>query len=89
MSPSDVKEVSLELKITGSAHLENPAKMLNFFTDFIASPISDKLNNCSVVSYILEFFKFAGVVPTYKSKVPLHLNNYQPISLISVFSKKL
>ena len=39
------------------------------------------------MSYLLDLFKIARVAPFYKFNDSLILNNYRPISLLSVFSK--
>ena len=87
MTPSDIKEITLGLKLTGGGHLEIPAKMFKIIIDLISEPLSSIFNKCIEISYFPDIFKIARVVPIFKSNDPLLLNNYRPISLLSVFSK--
>ena len=87
LTPSDVKEITLGLKLTGGGHLEIPVKMIKTLIDLIAMPLSNIFNKCIEISYFPDLFKIARVVPVFKSNDPLSVNNYRPISLLSVFSK--
>ena len=49
--------------------------------------MSDIFTSCMEQSYFLDVLKIGHVVPIFKSKEPLMLNIYRPISLLSVFSK--
>ena len=87
LTPNAIKEITLGLKLTGGGHLEIPAKMFKIVLDLIAVPLCDIFNKCIEISYFPDLFKIARVVPIFKCNDPLLLNNYRPISLLSVFSK--
>ena len=80
LTPSEIKEINLGLKLTCGSHLEFPAKMFTIIIDLISVPLTNVFNMCKEM-YFSDLFEIARVLPVVESNDPLLLNNYQPISL--------
>lgn len=66
-----------------------PINILILIKDLISPPLQ-KIFNCSFDRGIVpEKFKIANVIPAHKKGSELCVNNYRPISLLSVFNKLL
>ena len=87
LTPSKIKEITLGLKLARGYHLEFPAKIIEIIIDSIPPLLSNTFNKCIEISYFPALFKITRVVPIFISNDPLLLKNYQPIYLLSVFSK--
>ena len=87
LTPCEIKEITLELKLSGGGHLEVLASRFKIIIDLIPVPLSNDFNMCIEMSYFLDLFKIARVVPINKSNYPILLNNYRNFSLLSAFSK--
>lgn len=63
-----------------------PIKILKLIKEYVSVPL-ETIFNCSIsTSTVPDKFKIASVIPVYKQGSQFILNNYRPISLISVFS---
>ena len=87
LTPNKIKEITLDLKLTGGGHLRIPAETFKITIDLISVPLPKIFNKCIEMSYIPDLFKITRVVSIFKSNDSLLLNNYRPIPLLSVFSK--
>ena len=66
---------------------EIPSKLAKMF-NCILSPVLAKLfNKCIKLETFLDSFKMVYVVPVLKVSSPKLVGDFQPISLLSVFSK--
>ena len=64
-----------------------PTKLLKLVSNEVSLPFSDICNSSFDEGVFPEENKVAKVIPTHKSGPTDDVNNYQPISLLSVFSK--
>ena len=63
-----------------------PIKILKLIRDHVSVPLK-AIFNCSIsTGTVPDKFKIANVIPIHKQGSHLILNNYRPISLLSVFS---
>ena len=66
-----------------------PVKILKLIKEHISIPL-ETIFNCSISTITLpDKFKTASVIPVHKQGSQLILNNYQPISLLSIFNRTL
>ena len=86
--PEEVLKLIKSLKTkTSCGHDEISSKLLKTVADEITVPLAHILNISFSTGEIPEDMKIAKVIPIFKSGDKCSLNNYRPISLLSVFSK--
>ena len=66
-----------------------PTKVLKLLQNVISKPLEILLNISFSTDIVPEKFKLARVLPVFKKGDHTNLNNYRPISLLSVFNKLL
>ena len=66
-----------------------PIKVLKLLQNVIAKPLEILFNTSFSTGIVPENFKLARVLPVFKKGDHTNLNNYRPISLLSVFNKLL
>ena len=76
---------ALPNKSTGPASI--PLKMLKTVADIIVTPLCHIINVSFNTGVFPEILKIAKVIPIHKGGSTLDLNNYRPISLLSIFDK--
>ena len=76
---------SLENKSTGPYSI--PLKMLAVIPDFIIIPLANIINMSFRTGEYPELLKVVKVVPIHKGGSAQDINNYRPISLLSIFDK--
>ena len=59
----------------------------NIFTDLISLSLCDLLNKCLFSGIFPDDWKCTRVTPSFKQREASDLNNYRPISVISVIAK--
>ena len=70
-----------------SGPLSIPIKLLKIAAPVIIPPLTDLINLTFKTGSFPDKIKIAIVIPVHKSGSKLDVNNYHPISLLSVFSK--
>ena len=75
LTPSDIKEINLGLKLTGGGHLETPAKLFNLIIDLLSIPPSNICNKRVQRWYFPNLYKISRVI--CKPEDPSLLNNYR------------
>ncbi len=66
-----------------------PIKVLKLLQNVMAKPLEILFNSSFSTGIVPENFKLAKVLPVFKKGDHSNLNNYRPISLLSVFNKLL
>ncbi len=91
--PVTVSEVNKALKSLDSRKQSGPDKLdphfLKLAADFIAPPLTYLFNLSLSTNEIPSIWKTAYVQPLFKGGDPTVLNNYRPISKLSILSKVL
>ena len=64
-----------------------PVKYLKPASKYIASPITNIINNCVKTNNFPSMWKIARISPIKKVKVPTKPSDYRPISVLTVLSK--
>ena len=75
----------LESKSTGPQSI--PIKLLKLIPDLIITPLCKIISNSFTCGVFPESLKISKVIPIHKDGSTQILNNYRPISLLSVFDK--
>ena len=86
----NASEISIEISNLKSfkscGPLSVPIKILKLIKEYVSVPL-ETIFNCSIcTTTVPDKFKIASVIPVYKQGSQFTLNNYRPISLLSVFS---
>ena len=76
---------SLENKTTGPVSI--PIKLLKLIPDLILIPLCNIINVSFNTGVFPSLLKIVKVIPIHKSKATQDMNNYRPISLLSIFDK--
>ena len=87
MSNEEILDIikSLENKSTGPSSI--PLKMLSVIPDLIIIPLAFIINMSIRTGVYPDLLKVVKVVPIHKGGSTQGINNYQPISLLSIFDK--
>ena len=84
----DTKKIINSLKSKYSSGVDNiSTKLLKVVTDIIAQPLAHIVNQSLMTGVFPDRMKIARVIPLYKKGDPSIVDNYRPISLLSVISK--
>ena len=76
---------SLENKSTGPSSI--PLKMLSIIPDVIILPLAYIINISFLTGVYPNLLKIVKVIPIHKGGSTQDVNNYRPISLLSIFDK--
>ena len=76
---------SLENKSTGPSSI--PLKLLSLIPDLIILPLAYIINMSFITGEYLNLLKIVKVIPIHKGGSTQDVNNYRPISLLSIFHK--
>ena len=76
---------SLENKSTGPSSI--PLKLLLLIPDLIITPLASIINMSLQTGVYPDLLKLVKVVPIHKGGSTQDINNYRPISLLSIFDK--
>ena len=88
--PQEVKRLIMQLPNKSSSGFDCISNiMLKEICPFIVDILSDLFNQSLNTGIFPELMKEAEVVPLFKSKSPLEVTNYRPISLLLTISKIL
>ena len=66
-----------------------PIKVLNLLQHILSKPLEILFNASFATGIVPQNFKVARIIPVFKKGDHSSLNNYRPISLLSIFSKLL
>ena len=93
LSPTSSNEIENEIdklkssKATGPYSI--PMTILKLLKTFISKPL-ECIFNCSLLTGVVpNKFKIASVIPIFKKASHMIVNNYRPISLLSIFNQLL
>ncbi|KAK3103298.1 hypothetical protein FSP39_018306 [Pinctada imbricata] len=88
ISPRDVQDILETLDTSKAVGPDgvNP-KLLREASSELAEPLSKVFNLSLLLKIFPEQWKVANIVPVFKKDDPKSVNNYRPISLLSVISK--
>ena len=91
ISPTTLKEIIDIISSLDNSKSSGPCcistKMLKLVSSEVSSPLSDIYNSSFNEGVFPVCNKIAKVMPNHKSGSTKDVNNYQPISLLSIFSK--
>ena len=76
---------ALENKSTGPASI--PVKLLKLIPDLIIVPLCKLINLSFISGSFPDPLKIVKVIPIHKNGSTQDMNNYRPISLLSIFDK--
>ena len=87
ISNEEVIEIieKLENKSVGPQSI--PIKLLKLIPDLIIAPLCDIINQSFITGIFPDSLKLSKVIPIHKEGATDDLNNYRPISLLSIFDK--
>ena len=87
ISNEEVLEIinNLESKSTGPQSI--PVNLLKLIPDLILEPLCKIISNSFSCGIFPDALKISKVIPIHKGESTLELNNYRPISLLSIFDK--
>ena len=87
VSSNNVQKLIMLLKNKSCPINTYPVKVIKFLSNLL-SPILENLINASLsLGYFPKSFKLARVVPVHKSGPKTEINNYRPISILTIFCK--
>jgi hypothetical protein len=89
-SSNEIEEIIVQFnssKVTGPYNI--PVKILKLLRRFISKPLESIFNCCLSTGIVPSQFKLASVIPVHKKGSQLILDNYRPISLLSIFNQIL
>ena len=76
---------SLENKSTGPSSI--PLKLLSLIPDLIILPLAYIINMSFITGEYPNLLKIVKVIPIHKGGSTQDVNNYRPISILSIFDK--
>ena len=87
ISNEEILEIinSLENKATGPSSI--PLKLLSLIPDLIIVPLAYIINMSLLTGVYPDLLKLVKVIPIHKGGSTQDVNNYRPISLLSIFDK--
>ena len=63
------------------------ARILKIISNYIATKLTDLINESFQTGIFPDVFKIASICPVYKRGDPLEISNYRPIAILPLFSK--
>ena len=90
ITPLEIENEIMSLKTNKSTGpFSIPISVLKLLKSVIATPLETIFNESILTGIVPERFKLAKVIPVFKKGMSTNLNNYRPISLLSIFNKLL
>ena len=93
LAPVTANEIEVEIaKLNASKAVgpfSIPIDILKILKGELSGPLQTIFNTSFLTGIVPEKFKMARVIPIFKKGSQTSLNNYRPISLLSVFNKLL
>ena len=87
ISEQEVVDLIASLPNKSPGHASIPLKFLKIVADIIAVPLCRIINLSFTKGVFPELIKTAKVIPSFKGGSTADVNNYRPISLLSIFDK--
>ena len=80
----------LSLSLTKAPGLDKlPATLVKLAAPYIAKPLAKIFNESLLTGIFPSDWNEAKVIPVYKSGTKSNMNNYRPISIISIIAKTM
>ena len=93
LNPITSEEIILEINKLNSSKAVGPfsipINILKLTKDIISKPLEIIFNSSLLNGIVPDSFKIARIIPIHKKGSTMSLDNYRPISLLSVFNKLL
>ena len=89
VSEEEIIDLITSLPIKATGHASIPLKWIKIVADLIAIPLCRIVNLSFSKGVFPELLKTAKVIPSFKAGSADDVNNYRPISLLSIFDKIL
>ncbi len=92
LSPTNEQEVIFTVKLLkkeSAGHDDIRAETVKTIIEQIAKPLSHICNTSFTTGVFPNELKVAKVTPIYKKEIPSKFGNYQPVSVLPIFSKVL
>ena len=93
LNPITSEEIILEINKLNSSKAVGPfsipINILKLTKDIISKPLEIIFNSSLLNSIVPDSFKIARIIPIHKKGSTMSLDNYRPISLLSVFNELL
>ena len=87
ISNEEIIDIIHSIKNTSSGPSSIPLKMLLIIPDLIILPLAHIINMSLLTGVYPDLLKIAKVIPIHKGGSTQDINNYRPISLLSIFDK--
>ena len=87
VSNEEILEIINSLGNKSSGPYSVPLKLLSLIPDLIIFPLAHIINISFLTGEYPELLKIVKVIPIHKGGSTQNLNNYRPISLLSIFDK--
>ena len=87
VSNEEIMEIIHSLKNKSSGPSTIPLKMLSIIPDLIILPLAHIINMSLLTEVYPDLLKIAKIIPIHKGGSTQDINNYRPISLLSIFDK--
>ena len=87
ISEDDVLKIIQSLPIKGTGPASIPLKLLKLVATIIVVPLCRIINIYFITGVFPDALKVAKVIALYKGGPSDNVNNYRPISLLSIFDK--
>ena len=89
VSEEEIIDLITSLPIKATGHASIPLKWIKIVADLLAVPLCRIINLSFSKGVFPELLKTAKVIPSFKAGSADDVNNYRPISLLSIFDKIL
>ena len=87
VTEEEILEIIKQLENKSTGPYSIPLKLLNIIPDLIVEPLCKLINNSFSHGIFPDFLKIVKVIPIHKGNSIQDMNNYRPISLLSIFDK--
>ena len=87
ITEDEVMEIIKQCEIKSTGPQSIPVNLLKLIPDLIISPLLKIINNSFSSGIFPDALKISKVIPIHKGESTQELNNYRPISLLSIFDK--
>ena len=89
ISNEDVLDIISQLENKSTGPYSIPVDLLKLIPDLIIFPLCEIINLSFSTGIFPDHLKIAKIIPVFKNGSAVDVNNYRPISLLSIFDKIL